>query len=413
MKALSFIQKYFIELWSLTLEMAPWLLLGFLFSGLLKAFFPQDKIQQHLGDDSLSSIVKAILFGVPLPLCSCGVIPAGTSFYQNGASKSATNAFLISTPQTGVDSILATYALMGLPFAIIRPIIALSTGFLGGLVTRAIDPDKKETKIKCTSPQEEISLSEKWKEVFTYGFGTMVQDLAKWLVIGLLLATLISVLLPPDFFAQFIGNPWLELTVVLAFSIPLYVCATGSIPIAMVLLMKGISPGAAIVFLMAGPATNVATLTVLNKVLGRKSLLAYLFSIIGGALFFGILVNVFIPPSVFLDHLPQMQEHVHDSGNHWVSLFFGLILVVLILSALGRTYLFKNTVLMADANVQIQVDGMTCNHCKNNVETNLAKLNGVEEVAVDLDSKTVNIKGSIDVDLAKKTIENLGYHVID
>jgi uncharacterized membrane protein YraQ (UPF0718 family) len=146
---LEIIIRYLVALWDLTLEMSPYLLLGFLIAGVLYIYFPKDKVTRYLGKNNFRSTLNAALIGVPLPLCSCGVIPTGISFYKNGASKGSSVSFLISTPQTGVDSILATYALLGLPLAIIRPIIALITGVLGGLVTNSIEknsiPDSSET----------------------------------------------------------------------------------------------------------------------------------------------------------------------------------------------------------------------------------------------------------------------------
>ncbi|TDM00124.1 MAG: heavy metal-associated domain-containing protein [Flavobacteriaceae bacterium] len=407
-----FIEKYLITLWGLTQEMAPWLLFGFFFAGILRAFFSQKLIQKQVGKPGLKSILKAVFLGIPLPLCSCGVIPAGISFYQNGASKSATNAFLISTPQTGVDSIFATYALMGWPFAILRPFIALITGVFGGLFSLKFDPEtKKETKNLVSNPKEEsLSWGEKWKIVFRYGFLEMVEDIAKWLLIGLCLASLIELLIPSDFFTQYLGNIWLELLVVLAISVPMYVCATGSIPIALTLLLKGISPGAAIVFLMAGPATNVATISVIQNVLGKKALYSYLFSIIFGGIFFGVLINLFVPKEFFINALPittkNTSEHHHKD---FLNLFFGLILVALIIRALIPKSKTQNKVAMEKNTLTLYVEGMTCNHCKNNVENGLQKLENIQSAEVDLDQKLVTIKGSASMDQIKSTIQNLGY----
>jgi uncharacterized protein len=318
---LIYIEEYFDELWYLVLEMAPWLMLGLIFAGLLKVYFPQKHINRLLGKSSFRSSVNASVIGIPMPLCSCGVIPTAISFYQNGASKGSTNSFLISTPQTGVDSILATYSMLGWPFALLRPFVAFVTGVAGGVFTNIFVKDKP-AKTQVQSPFSNLKIDtggiinsgencsddscdcpEPKKQdkrhslvrAADYAFIELLQDIAKWLVIGFLLAALISVALPEDFFSSFSGLGFIELLVVLAASVPLYMCATGSIPIAAVLLMKGISPGAALVFLMAGPATNVATMAVLGKTMGRKSLITYMATIIGGALLFGVLINAFIP----------------------------------------------------------------------------------------------------------------------
>ncbi|MFW5774562.1 MAG: SO_0444 family Cu/Zn efflux transporter, partial [Tangfeifania sp.] len=321
---LEYIQEYLVELWFLVLEMAPWLLLGLIFAGLLKVYFPQKHIDKYLGKSNFRSALNASLIGIPMPLCSCGVIPAGISFYKNGASKGAANSFLISTPQTGVDSILATYSMLGWPFALLRPAVALFTGIAGGIFTNLFvkkAPAKPKTNFSdlkidsvayqktgdsCEGDSCDCSTSPKKDgrpsllRAADYAFVELLQDIAKWLIIGFLAAALISVALPDDFFSSFQGLGLLELLVVLAASVPIYICATGSIPIAAVLLMKGVSPGAALVFLMAGPATNVATMTVLGKTMGRKSLIAYLSVIIGGAMLFGLLINWLIPADFIL-----------------------------------------------------------------------------------------------------------------
>ena len=249
--------QYTLELltafWDLFMEMAPYLVLGFLLAGVLHVFFPKHKVHKYLGGKNLKSVINASLVGIPLPLCSCGVIPTGVSFHKNGASKGASVSFLISTPQTGVDSILATYSLMGLPFAVIRPIVALITGIIGGVATNAVD----ESPV-TEAPQSAVNeiKGNKFIAMLRYAFVDFLADIAKWLVIGLAIAAVITVMVPDSFFESYLSNPYLNMLLVLAASVPMYVCATGSIPVAMALLVKGISPGAAFVFLMAGPATN-------------------------------------------------------------------------------------------------------------------------------------------------------------
>lgn len=263
---MDFIIDYIYEFWSLTKEMAPWLLLGFLIAGVLKVYFPAQKIDQHLGKNNLKSVLKAAFLGVPMPLCSCGVIPTGVGFYKSGASAGATNSFMISTPQTGVDSILATQALMGWPLAIMRPFIAFVTGIFGGVLTNLFkleNPNKlveQEIKTECSdgccSTEEKKQEKNKLKVALHFAFIEMVQDIGKWLLIGLALAALISVLVPDSFFENYIGSGVLELLIVLVASIPLYVCATGSIPLVSSLILKGISPGAAIVFFDGRPSNQ-------------------------------------------------------------------------------------------------------------------------------------------------------------
>jgi uncharacterized membrane protein YraQ (UPF0718 family)/copper chaperone CopZ len=415
--------SYLGALWDLTMEMSPYLLLGFFIAGVLYIYFPKEKVTKYLGENNFRSTLNAALIGVPLPLCSCGVIPTGISFYKNGASKGSSVSFLISTPQTGVDSILATYSLLGLPLAIIRPIIALFTGVFGGLVTNSIEKNNQQGAENEIGIRESSSSDKrnKLQKMFHYAFVEFLQDISKWLIIGLLLAALMAVLIPDDFFTKHLSNEYLSMAIVLLASIPLYVCATGSVPIAAVLLMKGLSPGAAIVFLMAGPATNAATITVIGKVLGRKTLFSYLASIIGGAVFFGVLVNELLPREWFTGHL----VNIHDGhGAHlipdWLKIGSSVLLILLLINGyvqkyLGRIKLIKSNIndvkIEADmAEKTVKVSGMTCNHCKANVQNNLSSIHGIDSIEIDLESGKVRMTGeTIDLAEVKNKVESIGY----
>ena len=264
------VKTYGVELVRLVNEMSPYLLLGFLFAGILRVVFPRRIITRYMGQRNFGSVLNASLLGVPMPLCSCGVLPTGIGFYKNGASRGSTISFLISTPQTGVDSIFATYSLLGLPLAMIRPVVALVTGVFGGLMGNLADRNGKVEKHEMEAGEEEYERSV--KELFRYGFVELLQDISKWLIIGMLVAAFLSVLIPDDFFTRNISSEYLAMGLMLLASVPLYICATGSIPIAAVLLMKGLSPGAALVLLMAGPATNIATMAVIGNAMGKRSL---------------------------------------------------------------------------------------------------------------------------------------------
>jgi uncharacterized membrane protein YraQ (UPF0718 family) len=412
------INNYLGALWELTLEMSPYLLLGFLIAGILYVYFPKEKVAKYLGKNNFRSTLNAALIGVPLPLCSCGVIPTGISFYKNGASKGSSVSFLISTPQTGVDSILATYSLLGLPMAIIRPVIALITGVIGGLVTNFAEKDD-ESPLKNEKP---IVISEsnlqrgKFARMMHYAFVEFLQDISKWLIIGLLLAAVMAVVIPDDFFTNYLENEYLSMLLVLVASIPLYVCATGSVPIAAVLLMKGLSPGAAIVFLMAGPATNAATITVIGKVLGRKTLISYLVSIIGGAAIFGVLVNEFLPREWFMTFIPQVHGgHGSHLLPHWLKVTSSVLLIGFLINGYVQKYLgskkINESIIHADMlEKTVKVNGMTCNHCKANVHNNLASIAGIDNIEIDLESGKVTMTGD-DIDLAevKSKVESIGY----
>ena len=409
--------KDFIKILS---EMSPYLLLGFFFAGLLYAFVPQKKIERYFGGNPIKSSALASLFGVPLPLCSCGVIPTGIAFCKNGASKGGTVYFLISTPQTGVDSILATFSLMGLAFAIIRPIAALATGITGGLITSVITKNETPTQIIREQEAENKTFRQKFVDVFKYGFVDFIQDISKWLVIGLLLAALISALIPDDFFNILNLPPILQMLLVLVVSIPLYICATGSIPLAAILILKGLSPGAAFVLLMAGPATNAATITMIGKALGKKSLFAYLGTIIIGALSFGLLIDYILPMRWFIDITNQHLGHNHSEQISWWQISSGIILSGLIINGYIQKHrkTNKNSNKHSNENImktqKIKVDGITCNHCKTNVEKSLQNLPFIYMTEVDLGTKIVTIEGNdIDINKVKETIESIGYKIID
>lgn len=405
-------------------EMAPYLMMGFIFAGLLHLLFPKKKVRKYLGQDNFSSILNASIFGIPLPLCSCGVIPTGISFFKHGASKSSTISFLISTPQTGVDSIFVTYSLLGLPFAIIRPIVAFFTGIFGGFVTKSLDRNDDKSAGYEKDEKDEIpeGFFPKIREMFRYSFIEFLQDISNWLIIGLIIAALISVLVPDNFFSDKIPNSLLGMIIILIVAIPLYICATASVPIAAVLMLKGLSPGAALVLLMAGPATNAATMTMIGKVLGRKSLAAYLIAIISGAILSGLFIDNVLPREWFTlsEHFGHI-SHDHEILPLWLKNGSAIALGLLLINGYIQKYITArkirnevttDSVFDTTKITTIKVGGMTCNHCRQNVENAVKSVEGVDDVTVDLASGQVNIKGkSPDIDKIKKDIENIGYTV--
>ncbi len=399
------------------LEMSPYLLLGFAFAGILHVLIPKSVVIKQIGKKGILSVIKATLLGVPLPLCSCGVIPTGVSFYHNGASKGATNAFLISTPQTGIDSILVTSSLMNWSWAIARPIIALITGVFGGLLTDKMDDgavvEKVEECLDCGGDDCVVPQKKHWLiDIFNYAFIEFLGDISRQLVVGILIAVAITMLVPPTVFSDYLTHPVLNMLLILVASIPLYVCATGSVPIGASLLALGVSPGAVLVFLMAGPATNAATITVLWKSIGKKATFAYLISIIIGAMFFGILIDYILPTEWFIISKKQMQEHLHHSSGSWVAIISAIVLISLILYVEIKKIIPKKIKVMENSKVY-KVDGMTCNHCKKSVETNLVKLPNVTEAVVDLEKKSVSVKGTATKDEVKQLINDLGYTFVD
>jgi len=409
---MNYLNAYWNELNSLTIEMAPYLLFGFLFAGLLKVYFPKKLLLKYMGKSNAASAFNASLLGVPMPLCSCGVLPTGISLYRNGASRGSTNSFLISTPQTGVDSILVTYSMLGPAFAVIRPIVALITGFVGGVLTNL---GFKNEKHSHSAVEDDEKTPRTLKYMLQYAFVDFLQDISKWLIIGLLIAALIAVLLPDDFFTNYVTNDFMGMIVILIVTIPIYACATASVPIAAVLMMKGLSPGAALVFLMAGPATNSASFTVLIKTLGKKATLIYTLTIIVGALVFGSLMNL-LPRNWFL--LSQSQLHGHEHGHlipYWLGVVSAILLVLLLINGYYQKFRKKPINMMNNKSnkadyLTLQLGGMDCNHCVHSVETNIGKLENVQEAKAELQGQKLYIKGNdIDLTKVKETIESLGY----
>lgn len=414
------------EIFELINGMAPYLILGFLLAGLMHAFVPNTLYRRYVGQNSFRSVFNAAMLGIPLPLCSCGVIPTAMSLRKEGASKGATISFLIATPQTGVDSIIATYSLMGLPFAVVRPIVALATALFGGCLVNKLDNALNETVIseteESTTGTPHRSFGEKLKTALHYAFVDMMQDIGKWLVVGLVVAGLITVFVPDSFFAVFADKPLLSMLLVLAFAIPMYLCATGSIPIAVALMLKGLSPGTALVLLMAGPAINAASILVISKVMGKKTLTLYLTSIISGAIIFGLGIDYLLPREWFTAPLAQMQSCHHD-GINYLHLGSFILLAILLMNAFIQRYRTPAPCACHGHHCAchseeedkekwtITVKGMTCNHCKNNVEKAILKVEGVTQAEANLNSGQVVIHGKADQTAIVQAIESIGFEV--
>ena len=401
-------EHIFYEYWKFLNQFAPYLLLGFLIAGFLHTFVNDAFIQDNLLGNKFVNIVKATLIGIPLPLCSCGVIPVAMSLYKKGASKSATTSFLISTPQTGVDSIMMTYA-MFLPilpiFIIFRPIAALTAGLLGGMLVKFFDDEAKSEIKECNHENKSL------KDIFTYGFISLPQDIAKPLLIGILFASIISKA-PENLFSSYISSGGIsELLTVLILSIPLYVCATASIPIAVALVAtETISPGGALVFLMAGPVTNMATITTIYQVLGQRLVSIYLFAVSFTALLFGYIINQFFEINVtVLNSLNQnIMHHQHSGTFEYLS---SILMLLILLNAIFRP--FQNKIKGSDLDTKINVSGMTCNHCKQSVIETVLSIQNVTDVNVDLNSGDVFISGeNVNIEEVYSSVEKIGFKII-
>lgn len=295
---IEFAESIVAGFWDTVAQMSPYLLFGFFVAGLLSIFLSQDFVERHLGGHGIWPLLKASAFGVPLPLCSCGVIPVAMSLHKHGASRGATISFLLSTPQTGADSILVTLSLLGPIFAIFRPLIAFITGVIGGglvsIFTSAPDRQQYE-KPKCSDPCcTQKQKNGKITRGLKYGFITLPRDIGKAMLVGLFIAAAITAVIPDGFFAQHLGTGILAMVVMIFLGIPVYVCATASVPIAAAMILKGLTPGAALVFLMTGPATNAASFMTIWKILGRTTALTYIAAVAGCAIVSGIALDFFV-----------------------------------------------------------------------------------------------------------------------
>lgn len=294
--------------WHLLLESSVYILLGLLISGLLKVFLSPESVAKHLGEGRFRSVFKAALLGIPLPLCSCGVLPAAAGLRKQGANRGATAAFLISTPESGVDSIAVTWALLDPVMTLARPVAAFATAAAAGISENllnsdrsreAIDPDLRCPVDGCCSgldcPPGEHALhhrpSERIRAGLRFALTDIWRDIAPWFFAGLLLAGLIVALVPDEWMTRFLGGGLPSMLLMLVAGIPLYICATASTPIAAAMILKGVSPGAALVFLLAGPATNLTSLTVLLKILGKRATAIYLTMIALFSVLFGLAVD--------------------------------------------------------------------------------------------------------------------------
>ncbi len=337
------ITHFFEALWQLSLAMAPYILFGLAFAGILHEIVPDSIVTKHLGKESVASVLKSTVFGIPLPVCSCGVIPLATSIKKSGASKGATLSFLISTPITGVDSIMATYGIFGWIFTLYRVITSMIIAMVAGILTNIFDKEETIEEVKkpafsAVSPQTATSFSMNvpptqescgtgtgsccsadtkstafsFSAAMKYAFTTLLGDIAKPLFWGLLLGALITVAIPENLSEILKEYTWLSYLIVIIIAVPMYVCATASLPIAAGLMLSGVSAGAAFVFLSAGPATNTVTIGVVKKMLGTRSLMIYLGSIIVGSIIFGLGLD-YLFDSSNID--PQSLIHLHEESG--------------------------------------------------------------------------------------------------
>ena len=390
----------------LSAEASPWLLLGLLIAGLMKSWVPSKILSKHLGKGKLA-IVKAALIGAPLPLCSCGVIPVATELRRSGASAPATSSFLVATPETGVDSVSVSYALLGPVFAIYRPFSAIMSAIITGLLVGTIKDDKiksptysqesssssccsskaikeapkaeassccsskskeetppvttsccsstaavKETEVassccssntaatmtqsSVTKPHALHSFFEKTKTGIYYAATKLIDDIIVWLAIGLLFAAIVRTFMPEEFLLSY-GSGLPAMLLMIAISIPMYICATASTPIAAGFIMAGLSPGTALVFMMAGPATNISTLGVIKNEMGSAVLTRYLLGVALCALGFATLLDFGL--SFYQIDINNQMEHAHEILPHWFGISCAALIAFLAIKPLRKLVL--------------------------------------------------------------------------
>ena len=400
-------EKMLLNSWNTLCLLAPWLIFGALVAGLMHVVLPADWLRRKL--KGTSGIFKAVGLGVPLPLCSCGVIPAGVGLKRNGASDGASIGFLISTPQTGVDSILVSASFLGWPFAIFKMILAAVTGIIGGLLSKDTVTDEQRLLDSHTHVHHG-----NWLVRTILHSVDVIQSIWVWLVVGVLISAAISVWIVPNEWFQQLGQSSLlvSLFLMLLISLPLYVCATASVPIAAALVAGGMPTAAALVFLVAGPATNLATIGAIYSQFGVRNTVVYLGTIIVGSIVgalgfdwaFGNSVNVVVG-----------EHHEHLT---WFSIASGILLAAMFTWFLVQQVTRYATKIKQQKqrtglndSISLPIHGMNCQNCVEKIECALQKSPGVRFVQVDLPSETVVVEGNIQPDTIRQVIQEAGFVV--
>lgn len=406
------LENIFYSLLVILNEMSPYILLGFFIAGLLHVFISPSTMSRHLAGVGWKPVVKAALFGIPLPLCSCGVLPTAVSLRRSGASKGATTSFLIATPQTGVDSIAATYSLLGPAFAVLRPLAALTGALFGGIsvdrMTGDVAQSEVRTSIAYDSGFDGKSFFVRLFEAVRYGFVDMVGSVGKWLVIGLIVAALITVFVPDELFVSLSRYPLLAMLAVVAVAIPMYICATGSIPIALSLMLKGLSPGIAFVLLMAGPAANFASVIILSRTMGKRATAVYIGSVVVTAIAFGLVIDLLLPLSWFVSGVAMADGYCHTTFGLFESLCSAVLVALLLYSVLRK----HNHSINVDTMKNIyKVKGMACAHCQATVEKAVGALPEVDSVVVNLSTGEVMVEGDASAESVRNVIVAAGFEV--
>jgi len=414
--------------WTLLSQMAPYLLFGFFTAGILAVCLPSWWVEKHLSHGGFIAVGKAVLLGIPLPLCSCSVIPVAASLRRHGASRAATASFLIATPQTGVDSISITYAMFGGAFAVFRVLAAMLSGLLGGLLTllagpreQAIAPDgrpKPACSASCCAEKNTRSLPGR---ILRHGFLALPRDIGLPLLLGIVIAAAVTTLAPENRWQPYLGGGFGSILLGMALGVPIYVCATASVPIAAGLIHLGASPGAALAFLVAGPATNAATITTTWKFLGPRTALLYLLTIALSAIGGGLL----------LDRILQLTGvslalHIAQPHHAEVNILANGLWAAALIAVLGIAFFIKadkpatDTILHTDSGStsplqkhEMFISGITCEHCVALLRQALAACSGISDVEIDQRTgRTIITGANINPQELAATVDSLGYKVL-
>jgi len=387
-------------IWQVWLQLSPWLLLGAAAAGLLHVLLPRDFARRQFR--GASGVAKAVALGVPLPLCSCGVIPAGLGLKKDGASDGAAVGFLISTPQTGVDSLLVSASFLGWPFTIFKCVSALVMGLAGGVATEILHTDAHEASSleEATAPQSTVGFFEHVVDV--------IRPIWKWIVFGVVASAAITVWIPPDAMAGWSGvHPALTGLGALVIAVPLYVCATASVPIAAALVTQGMPTGAALVFLMAGPATNIATIGAVKRAFGNRVLGVYLATVVLGSVALAYVYDAFIP-------FEALGTLTHEHGHPWwawaSAVALGALFLYFVLDDL-RAAVRRRAVPASSAALTLEVEGLTCNNCVRKLERALQETDGVASATVTLEPSRATVESSLTPADLEAVVRATGYAV--
>lgn len=393
--------------YEMLLELSPWLLLGALIAGVIHVALPADFVRRVMG--GRGGVVRAVLLGVPLPLCSCGVIPAGLGLKQDGASNGAAVGFLIATPQTGVDSLLVSAGLLGWPFAVFKLLSAFVLGLFGGHLVEHFDHDATR---EAPAPSRTVQRNGAWWRELVAHAVELIRMIWGWLVVGIAVSAVLTQWLPPMTWHQGIGGTLIASFVALLISLPLYVCATASVPIAAALVAGGLPLGAALVFLVAGPATNVATMGAVYRNFGGRTLALYLGTLVVGSLAFGLCFDFVVGGSSV-----PLAPHPHDVVAGW-RVVPALLLTGLVgwfaLSDLRAAFVKlarrrDARAGIAASEIEVFVEGMTCQGCARRLQTRLAELEGVRSAEVSFEGKRAVLRGSVDRAQVELAVRQAGF----